>query len=291
MTSPPSAQQKNLKRRYLIRYGLEFGRTVFATDANRGMFEVISTKEKVTLTPGGSVTNSIRVLKWMNRDSQVPVGMIGCVGDDNYGRILTNELNDNNINTFFEVNQALSTSRCGSAIYKKERCLLPEIKASRALSDDYIQANLEAILEKCDTLFIEGYFLAENVDLLAKLAILVNENGGKIALTLSATFIIENFYEATKRMSDLADIIFCNEDEAATFSGLSREDPIEKLALALHQKLSEKEGRILVITNGCKPTHVSQYSVDSGELINDISVPTEKVSSEEIEDTNGCGDG
>lgn len=43
------------------KFGLEWGRTVFADDNNRGIYDAIEQKEDCVYIAGGSVTNSIRV--------------------------------------------------------------------------------------------------------------------------------------------------------------------------------------------------------------------------------------
>lgn len=43
------------------KFGLEFGKTVFANDSNIGFYDYLEAQNDVTLIPGGSVTNSIRI--------------------------------------------------------------------------------------------------------------------------------------------------------------------------------------------------------------------------------------
>lgn len=43
------------------KYQLAYGQTVFANDTNIGIFDELESKPNVSYTPGGSVTNSIRV--------------------------------------------------------------------------------------------------------------------------------------------------------------------------------------------------------------------------------------
>ena len=69
-------------------------------------------------------------------------GIIGCIGKDDYGDMLLKELAKVNVQTFLEITEKDLTSRCGCGIYKKERCLMPEIRASNKLSSDYINKNL-----------------------------------------------------------------------------------------------------------------------------------------------------
>jgi adenosine kinase len=45
----------------LQKFGLEFGRTIFANDSNIGFYDLIESQNDVTYIPGGSVTNAIRI--------------------------------------------------------------------------------------------------------------------------------------------------------------------------------------------------------------------------------------
>jgi hypothetical protein len=51
----------NTDEETLKKYGLEFGRTVFANDGNIGFYDIIESQKDVEYIPGGSVTNSIRI--------------------------------------------------------------------------------------------------------------------------------------------------------------------------------------------------------------------------------------
>jgi|LauGreDrversion4_2_1035121.scaffolds.fasta_scaffold722936_2 hypothetical protein len=52
------SNEKTLKK-----FGLEFGKTVFINNQNEGFFKVLESQKEVHYTPGGSITNSIRIAK------------------------------------------------------------------------------------------------------------------------------------------------------------------------------------------------------------------------------------
>jgi len=64
--------------------------------------------------------------------------MLGSVGNDNYKDKIMNALSTSGVNPLFEFNDKMNSSRCGVGIFKKERCLVPEIKASNTLTMDFI---------------------------------------------------------------------------------------------------------------------------------------------------------
>ncbi len=68
--------------------------------------------------------------------------LLGCIGDDAYGKRLQEELNKSGVLPILEVNKEILTSRCAVAVYRKERCLVPQIRASTLLTDDFVDKNI-----------------------------------------------------------------------------------------------------------------------------------------------------
>ena len=62
----------------------------------------------------------------------------------------------------------LEAFRCAVSIFKKERWLVHQLRASNNLSEDFIDKNEETIFDN-DILIIEGYFLQEKFDICKKL--------------------------------------------------------------------------------------------------------------------------
>lgn len=101
--------------------------------------------------------------------------------------------------------------------------------------------------------------------------------------------MIENFYDRMKEISDSADLIFCNEEEASAFAKLNSKDPQEN-SLAIHRLLKKNENRILVVTCGKDPVCISKYDYENNQFEYVINEYVPLVSSDDIVDTNGCGD-
>jgi len=211
--------------------------------------------------------------------------LLGCIGKDNYGTKISENLQKVNVKPLLEIKEDILSSRCGVGICKKERCLVPQIRASTMLSMDFVNANMSEI-NKSELLLVEGYFVIEKFDIVKSLVAKFNENRKKVAFTLSATFMIDNFYDKMLEISNNADVIFCNEDEAMAFAKVKSTDMVE-VSKAIHKVLTPRD-RIIVITCGCQPVVVTEMR--NGELVQNISQPVEKLSESEIIDTNGCGD-
>jgi adenosine kinase len=274
----------------LKKFNLDFGGTVFCNDTNKGVYEELEKSPDVSYVPGGSVTNSIRVANWCLRGNQnYRCMLLGCVGNDEYGKKLKSELDKVDVVSILETHPMYKTSRCGAAIFKKERCLIPQIMASGHLSDQFVNQS-KAHFNQVEIFFIEGYFVIEKHAVVIDLIKFFDEKKTtKIGFTLSATFMVEFHYEKMKEIADCADIIFCNEDEAEVFARLKSKDP-EVNSMAIHRLLKPRENRIIVITCGKEPVLISRFDYTNQQFEFVIKQYVPLVPSEEIVDTNGCGD-
>ena len=149
------------------KYRLKWGETVFADESNIGFFSELESKPEVTYIPGGSIQNTLRVCSWClnmepNNQNKFSITMLGATGQDLYKEKIMNALETAKVKPLLQAIPNMNTSRCGVGIYKKERCLLPEIRASNCLTEDFVTEHQNEIFEN-DALLIEGYFLQENL--------------------------------------------------------------------------------------------------------------------------------
>jgi adenosine kinase len=110
----------------------------------------------------------------------------------------------------------------------------------------------------------------------------------KVFFTLSATFMVENFYDKILNISNLANILICNNEEAASFTKNYSEN-YEEIALAMHRQLAPYD-RIIIITCGKYPVITSKYDYQRNEFDFILKSYVPFVEDDEIVDTNGCGD-
>jgi len=253
------------------------------------VFDEIEKSPDVTYVPGGSVTNSIRVTNWCLKGSKhFRCKLLGCVGNDSYASKLKSELDQVGVVSLLETNNDHPTSRCAAAIFKKERCLVPHIMASRHLTQEFVNKSKDN-LKDVELFFIEGYFLIEGHHIVVDLIKLFADTKKKIGFTLYATFMLKNFYDKMKEIAGEADLIFCNEDEAEAFANASTKN-VEENSLLIHGLLKPREGRLLIVTCGSHPVTISKYDYKNKQLEFIIKQYVPKVPSDDIVDTNGCGD-
>ena len=213
--------------------------------------------------------------------------LLGCIGNDSYGKKISEALQQANVDPILEMREDMLSSRCAVAVHLKERCLVPEIRASTMLSMDFVDKNLEKIL-KASIYLIEGYFVIERYDIILRLAEEFAKLNKTIAFTLSAVFMVEAFRDRIIEVSNKSHIIFCNNEEAEAFTK-NTSGNFEEISIQMHKTLAPLD-RILVITCGKNPVVISKYNYAEDKLDFLLKSYVYSVPDEEIVDTNGCGD-
>ncbi len=283
----------DIEKEIMQKYGLKSGETIFASPENESFFNEIENEPEVTYTPGGSVQNTLRVASFClnsepnNIKKNYKLTMLGSVGDDIYKDKVINALKINGVNPLLQIIPNMNTSRCAVGIYKKERTLLPEIKASNYLSEEFLSQNGQEILSH-DALIIEGYFLKEKFELCKKLCLEFIKLKKLIILTLCDDFMIEFHKEKIMEIANLADMIFGNFHSAEVLAdgrGKNMKETFEKI----HKKLSNKE-RMLVITAGPQGAFCSKFNYQKMQLEFLFQDFPQNIKNYEIVDLNGAGD-
>ena len=276
----------------LQRFKLIFGGTFFANNSNMGFFDELESKPQVTYIPGGSIQNTLRVANWcLNMEEQnkgkFSVTMLGAIGQDNYKDKIMNALNSAGVIPLLQPIPNISTSRCGVGICQKERCLLPHIKASNCLTDEFVKEHEDEIFNN-DALLIEGYFLQERYDLCKQLCNTFKRAKKMIILTLSAVFMVQSHREKIMEIAQNSDMVVGNLEEFEAFAEVQRTDPQTTIAKA-HEKLSPKE-RLFVVTDGANGVYVTKYDYNKKGLDYFLQSFPNKLKNEDICDLNGAGD-
>ena len=275
------------------KYNMKWGDTVFLDENNdHGVYEELERMPEVRYIPGGAVENSIRVLAWClnmdpNNKNKFKITMMGCAGDDIYKQKVLNALNELNVNVLFEILPGEKTSRCGVGIYRKERFLITQLRASKKLSEEYIQQNLEEILSN-ESIIIEGYMLPNKLEICKKLTECFNREKKLVILTLSAMFIVQYHYDKLMEIANKCDMIVANIKEAELLSGVKGGNPKEVFD-AIFKKLSPRD-RLLVITAGSQGVYCAKYNYKRNQLDFIFQYFANKINNDEIVDLNGAGD-
>ena len=275
----------------LQNYGLEYRRTTFCNEKTQKFLDELDKRPIVTYTPGGSVMNTLRVCSYIlnmnqNESGKHHITMLGAVGNDIYKDKIINSLKEAKVEPMLEILQE-KTSRCGVGIYKRDRCLVPDIQASKNISKEFIDEKLESIYQH-DVLLIEGYYLKENYDLCKFLCQEFKKQNKLVILTLSAVCIVQYHMDKIREIADMSDMIIGNMEETEVLAGGKNavfQDTYEKV----HKILSPKN-RLLVVTCGSHGVYCSIYNYQSMRLDLILQCFPNFVKNDDIVDLNGAGD-
>jgi adenosine kinase len=276
----------------LKKFNLKLGGTVFANEENKGYFKLLEKDPKVKYIPGGSIQNTLRVASWcINMEPQTSklfkITMLGATGKDNYREKIINAFTLSGVNYMLECIPEEETSRCGVGIIKKERCLLPEIRASNKISEKFIKEHRDEIY-KYDALLIEGYFIKERFEIIKNLCLRFKIKKKIVILTLGSVDTVEKNYDKVIELVNCSDLVVGNMEELETLlgeKGLKDEDIFEKLSKKLVSK-----SRLFVVTNGKKGVILAKYNYKKGNMDFVLHSFPSQVKNEEIVDLNGAGD-
>ena len=281
----------SINRDLIQNCGLEWGGTVFNNEKTQKFLDQLDTRPIVTYTPGGSVMNTLRVCSWClnmnpNDERKYKITMLGAVGNDIFKDKIINSLKEAKVEPLLEIKQK-KTSTCGVGIYKKERCLVPNIHASKYLSNKFIQEK-EDIIFQHDVLLIEGYFLKENFELCKYLCEEFNKDKKLVILTLGATVIVKQYLEQIKEIGNMCDMIIGNMEETEVLAG-GKNSQFQETFEKVH-KLFFPRNRLLVVTCGSHGVYCSKYNYKKMRLELILQCFPNFIKSDEIVDLNGAGD-
>ena len=274
------------------KFNLSWGGTVFADQFNVGFYNELENMPQVTYIPGGSIQNTLRVTAWvLSMDPRIAknykITMLGATGRDNYRDKIINAFLQSGVNFLLEAIPNMETSRCGVGINQKERCLLPQIRASNCITDEFINEHENEILSH-DALLIEGYFLQEKYELCHSLCDKFKNSRKTVILTLSAVFMVNQHNEKILEIANYSDIIVGNNDEFEALGdsqGLEPKVTFERVI----KKLPNKE-KLMIMTAGNKGVFIGKYNVKKGALEYILQSFPSPIKNEEIVDFNGAGD-
>ena len=220
---------------------------------------------------GGSVTNSVYTLSQLGGSGYVSV----LVAEDEFGKIYLSDLKNSNVSTggtTFTTGDGMTGTCLVLTTPDAERTM----NTCLSISSNFSIKNINLVdLKSSEYLYIEGYLVTSDVAMEAvhQSIEFSSKNDVKIALTFSDLAMVKYFKDNFKSiLNNKVDLLFCNEDEAKTFSGYDTlEDSIKYLG-----KLSST----LVVTLGKNGSLIYH----NGEKIIIDPYPTKAV------DTVGAGD-
>ena len=277
------------------KFNLKWGDNFFYNNQDNNDIEFIGELEnesKTTCVPGGTIQNTLRVASWCknkkkNNEKKFKVSMLGAVGKDNYKNKIINALKEVGVNPILEIIIGNETSRCGVGIYQNEKYHLADLRASRRLSEKFIENNSDIIFSH-DSLLIEGYMFNNHFNLCKKICETFKQKKKPVFLTLSSTNIIKYNYEKIIEIANDSDIIVGNIDEAKELAKAQGIE-INKILEIIFKILKSNTDRILIITDLPNEIYCAKYDYKTQRLNCIWTVFNQKLNEEEIQDLNGVG--
>ncbi len=200
------------------------------------------------------------------------VSMIGCVGDDSFGRELVANLSTEGVDTSHVFVQPNVSS--GVALIQvddqAQNSIAVASGANFRLSSEYVEKAMQAI-EKIDVVVMQLETPLETIYTAARVA---HQRGAKVILNPAPAQVLEN------DLLQLVDYLIPNEYEIATMTGFQIQNITDTDQAA--QQLLSKGVKNLIVTLGNKGSVIFE-----GNTNNSVDIPAWKV---QAVDTTAAGD-
>ena len=180
--------------------------------------------DKSELTPGGSVANTMRSMANMGANA----GYMGKICNDELGELFRSDFEKAGVKTHLVYSNESDTGRVmGLVSPDSERTMATYLGAAAEMVPAEFTPD---IFDGYEIVYIEGY-LVFNHDLIAACAKAAKAAGVKIALDLSSFNVVEANLDFLKDLiKDYVDILFANEEEAKSYTGLEPEEALHDIA-------------------------------------------------------------
>ncbi|WBW75072.1 adenosine kinase [Schizosaccharomyces osmophilus] len=268
----------------LQKYGLKSNDAVLASEKQMGIYK----EACVSYGAGGAAQNSCRAAQYVLPPNSTVFA--GCVGDDDFARMLRESNEKAGLRSLFSVDPSTSTGVCAVVLSNNNKCR--SLCTNLGAANNYKLNNLKipevwSLVESSKILYVGGYHLTVSPEAMLELAKHAVEKNKPYIMNLSAPFLSQFFKEQMDSVVPYCDYIIGNESEILSYGehhGIETKDVGEvALALASVEKVNKKRSRAVVITQGADATIV----VQDGEV---KTYKPNHVPAEEIVDTNGAGD-
>ena len=174
---------------------------------------------KKAFTSGGSAANTIHGLAKLNTNT----GFIGSIGSDKTGDIFEEDMKKAGVNNILLRRESVTGTAVALISRDSQRTFATHLGAAVELEADDLK---KEFFKPYDILYFEGYLII-NKPLVVEACKLAKQNNMEIAVDLASYNVVdankENFIEI---IEEYIDIVFANEDEAKSLTGL---EPVKGL--------------------------------------------------------------
>jgi sugar/nucleoside kinase (ribokinase family) len=260
--------QYRIDEKTMSDFGMEKGEMRLIDNDERARLEKYFANYSFNRCSGGSAANSIIAFSQLGGKAAYKT----VLGNDELGHFYADEFKELGIQLFAEFRNDYPTGLCFVFIAPdSERTMLTSLGATAFFSPKNL---IEDVIAKSEWIYLEGYKFSQSdsTKSVFKSIEFAKKHNTKIAFGVSDVFITENFYEPVAKAVPDADLFFCNENEALSFT---KENTIERAQDKLFSLVEN-----VVITKGAKGSIVKW----NNEVIDIQAFPTQAV------DSTGAGD-
>ncbi|MCU0461818.1 MAG: adenosine kinase [Bacteroidales bacterium] len=219
---------------------------------------------KRNLASGGSAANTIHGLAMLKANA----GFIGSIGNDETGDFFENDMKIAGVKTMLFRRSTMTGTAVALISPDSERTFATHLGAAVELYAEDLKPEL---FKSFNILYLEGYLINDK-SLVEKACRIAREKNMEVALDLASYNVvlakIDDFRDIVKKY---VDIIFANEQEARSFTGLDPEKALNILA---------EQCNIAVVKTGKEGSLIRRKE----EIIKISSLPVD------CRDTTGAGD-
>lgn len=178
---------------------------------------------KNTFASGGSAANTIHGLAMLETKS----GFIGSVGKDETGDFFENDMKKSGVNTFLFRRESPTGTAVALISPDSERTFATHLGAAVEL----LPADLKPeYFKPYMILYMEGYLIIDRA-FVEKACRIARDNNMEIALDLASYNVVnEKLSDFKYIISNYVDILFANEEEARSYTGLGPFEALDKIA-------------------------------------------------------------
>ena len=178
---------------------------------------------KKKLSSGGSAANTIHGLAMLKAET----GFIGSVGIDDTGAFFEKDMKDAGVNTMLLKRNSATGTAVALISPDSERTFATHLGAAVELGAVELDPGF---FKGYDILYLEGYLIF-NKPLVESACRIAKENSMKVALDLSSFNVVDAKLADFKEIIEkYADIVFANEEEAKSYTGLEPLDAVYKIS-------------------------------------------------------------
>ncbi len=178
---------------------------------------------KRTFTSGGSAANTIHGLAMLEATS----GFIGSVGKDETGDFFENDMNKAGVKTMLFRRESATGTAIALISTDSERTFATHLGAAVELTATDLKPEF---FKPYHILYMEGYLIIDR-PLVEKACRIAKANNMKIALDLASYNVVNERLDDFKYIiTNYIDILFANEEEARSFTGLGPDKALNSIA-------------------------------------------------------------